>query len=255
MTFHYIYCFRLAKSISKCFCGKTFHSSKQLEHHAESEHSLTTFGIINPVMSSNTAAGGVDKASVITSSADPKLSLAMKEESVTGGLQRRGGDSSKAHSGLSIIHPITISGGVLLTPATARHLKNVNKGDILVAHKIATSTASSKQTVASLVGVSSPSLVTPPTTPHRSSSTNLSLASASSSSTRCTSSIVGAGILSATLTQRLEDQHQQALNAKVAQVLNAAKHAMAADAAKSVPAVSVATPTSQNTIVTLSQQC
>ena len=155
-------CFRMAKLTSKCFCGKSFHSAKQLELHTEAEHSLSSFGVIS--------AGGCESPL-----SDPNLSISGKDEPSTPTTTTI---DSKAP--LSIIHPITISGGVLLTPATARHLKTVNKGEILVAQKLPPAVTSSlsqqKTTVASLVCSSaSTSLVTPPTTPQNRTPSSSSL--------------------------------------------------------------------------------
>lgn len=186
----------MAKLTSKCFCGKSFHSAKQLELHTESEHSLSSLGVISPVCESPLS--------------DPNLSITVKDEPCT---PTSNVIDSKAP--LSIIHPITISGGVLLTPATARHLKTVNKGEILVAQKLPSLT-NQKQTVASLVCSSSTSLVTPPTTPQK-RTPNLSL----------TSSMMKSSPISSSSNQELTE-HQQAINEKVARALAAAKQAMEA---------------------------
>ena len=241
-------CFRMAKLTSKCFCGKSFHSAKQLELHTEAEHSLSSFGVIS---------SGVCESPL----SDPNLSITVKDEPST---QPTTTIDSKAP--LSIIHPITISGGVLLTPATARHLKTVNKGEILVAQKLPAGVTSSlsqqKTTVASLVCSSaSASLVTPPTTPQKrtpSSSlqqlhhtSNLSLTpppSHSKSSTSTLSLSASPSSSSSSISQELCDQQQQqqAINEKVARALAAAKQAMEA-AAKSNNGTSAVSSSVANT--------
>ncbi|XP_067946518.1 zinc finger protein GLI1-like isoform X2 [Watersipora subatra] len=200
---------RLAKAILKCFCGKSFDSTKQLEAHTEMEHSLASYGIPDASLTS----------------LDPKLSVTVKDE--PSALRESSAPS------LSIIHPITISGGMLFAPGTARALKTVNKGDILVAHKISASSivGSNKQSVASLVSTSS-SLVTPPNTPQKRSS-NLSL----TTSTKVLSSFGGQSTM-------LNEQQQKAINERVAQALAAAKKAMADDDANK--ASSSATVTTVN---------
>lgn len=240
-------CFRMAKLTSKCFCGKSFHSAKQLELHTEAEHSLSSFGVIS---------SGVCESPL----SDPNLSITVKDEPSTPTTTTI---DSKAP--LSIIHPITISGGVLLTPATARHLKTVNKGEILVAQKLPAAVTSSlsqqKTTVASLVCSSaSTSLVTPPTTPQKrtpSSSlqqlhhtSNLSLTpppSHSKSSTSTLSLSASPSSSSSSISQELCDQQQQqAINEKVARALAAAKQAMEA-AAKSNNGTSAVSSSVANT--------
>lgn len=207
--------YRMAKPISKCFCGKAFQTTKQLEAHTDSDHSLASFGIPDSSLTS----------------VDPKLSITAKDES---SLTKEGGTPS-----LSIIHPITISGGVLLAPGTARALKTVNKGDILVAHKISATSivGQNKHSVASLVASSASSLVTPPTTPQKRTS-NLSL----TTSTK---------MLAATGSQgtSLNDQQQKVINEKVAQALAAAKQAMAADAAKVGTSTTVTTINPQHAMI------
>lgn len=192
--------FRLT-SKTKCFCGKSFQTSKQLDQHTEQDHALTALGIRN---------ASSEKLSFL----DANLSAGVKEESTLTSVASST-STSKAQA-LSIVHPITISGGVLLTPA--RHLKAVSKGDILVAHKIANSSVLSKQTVASLV--SSSSLVTPPNTPQK-RTMNLSLNNfVKPSSTTQTS--VGKS-----------DDAQKVIDEKVAQALAAVKQEMEAENALS----------------------
>lgn len=211
----------MAKLTSKCFCGKSFHSAKQLEQHTEAEHSLSSLGVISP--------------SAEIKQSDPNLSITVKEEPA---VQI---NNIETKSPLSIIQPITISGGVLLTPATARHLKTVNKADVLFAQKLQASpgVSYSKQTVASLV-CSSPSLVTPPTTPQK-RTPNLSL---SSSLTKSSGN------------QDISD-HQQSINEKVARALAAAKQAMeaAAKGNKTTSTINMNTATAsgmlQPTIITM----
>jgi len=194
--------FRLT-SKTKCFCGKSFQTSKQLDQHTEQDHALTALGIRN---------ASSEKLSFL----DANLSAGVKEESTLTSVASST-STSKAQA-LSIVHPITISGGVLLTPA--RHLKAVSKGDILVAHKIANSSVLSKQTVASLVASSSSSLVTPPNTPQK-RTMNLSLNNfVKPSSTTQTS--VGKS-----------DDAQKVIDEKVAQALAAVKQEMEAENALS----------------------
>lgn len=205
----------MAKPISKCFCGKSFQTTKQLEAHTDSEHSLASYGIPDASLTSLSSLSSF-------SSLDPKLSVTVKDEP---SVVRDGGPPS-----LSIIHPITISGGMLLTPGTARTLKTVNKGDILVAHKISASSivGQGKQSVASLVSTSGTSLVTPPTTPHKRIS-NLSLSTATKALSANHSAALSASLGHVSTTS---SQQQRVINEKVAQALAAAKQAMEADAAK-----------------------
>lgn len=139
---------RLAKLTSKCFCGKSFGSVSQLESHTEQEHSLSSLGLTSLDM-------------------EHDFTSAIKEESQVSETT----SITENKPPLSIIHPITISGGVLLTPTTSKHLKTINKGEILVTHKLtpATTTAATTNSGKSIQSslVSNSSLVTPPTTPQK----------------------------------------------------------------------------------------
>lgn len=195
--------FRLAKFTSKCFCGKSFGSVKQLEMHTEVEHSLSSLGLSSLDFNTN-----MDTL--------VKEEPAVTEPTIT--------DSKPP---LSIIHPITISGGVLLTPTTSKHLKSVGKGEILITHKLnpvpAASSTSSKSIAASLVA--SCSLVTPPTTPQKKPTV-----------------AVSAPIASSLVSEFRMDEKQQAINEKIARALAVAKQAMEAAASKTSTVMPGSTP-------------
>ena len=175
----------MAKFSSKCFCGKSFQSIKQLEHHTKMEHSLSSLGLTSlvDVESENTV---------------------IKNEPVVSAVP-----VVDCKPPLSVIHPITISNGLVLTPT--RHLKTVSKNEILVTHRLATAASLQKKSAMA-------SLVTPPATPQK----KINLSSIATSQPPDL------------------DEKQQVINERVARALAAAKQAMEAAAAKET----VMTPTS-----------
>lgn len=137
---------------------------------------------------------------------------------------------------LSIIHPITISGGVLLTPTTSNRLKSVGKGEILITHKLnPTTTTSTSKTFASSL-VASSNLVTPPTTPQKKPPVSVS-----------------APITTSLVNEFRVDEKQQAINEKVARALAAAKQAMEAQACKTSTLATMTSGNAPCSIVTTKQ--
>lgn len=200
---------------------------RQLELHTKTEHSLASLGItplssydMDTSISKSTSLGSVQvKDEPVTSLVSTSTGTATTAVSIT--------TTSDSKAPLSIIHPITISGSVLLTPSTSQNLKTVRKGEILFTHKVPITTTSNGNSITNKSGimaslVTSSSLVTPPNTPHK----RISLPAVKAE----------------------QDEKQQEINEKVARALAAAKQAM--EAAAAAKDTSISPSTNRATVLT-----